>query len=127
MSLIRVLIRVEGESCDSIEALIRNNQPSSVELGFETQSRVRDIDPTVVVAVVAGLSGFVTGVVAGLGQWFAARHGRSGSINIQTREGVSISIPLNSSQSDLDRAEAFLAGVREAHLVVESEDAQAEF
>lgn len=77
------------------------------ELGFELRqipSGTRSqIDPTVLVAIVAGTSGAMSGLITGLLRFLERRQDRTGKVELHGADGTSVIVPVGTSKEDLQR------------------------
>jgi hypothetical protein len=80
--------------------------------------QTRSVDPTILVSLASASSAVLTALVTGVLQMASSRRGKSGSISIQTPDGVNISLPLNSGPEDVDQAVSLLSQVSAAHFSV---------
>lgn len=80
--------------------------------------QTRSTDPTLLVSLASASSAVLTALVTGVLQMVSSRRGKSGSISIQTPDGVSISLPLNSGPEDVDQAVSLLSQVSAVHFSV---------
>lgn len=77
------------------------------ELGFELRqipSGTRSqVDPTVLVAIVAGTSGAMSGLITGLLRFLERRQDRTGKIELRGADGAAVTVPVGTSEEDLQR------------------------
>jgi hypothetical protein len=84
--------------------------------------QTRSTDPTLLISLASASSAVLTALVTGVLQTVSARNNRTGSLSVQTPDGVNVSLPVNSSPEDVANVVDLLAQVNAIHCRVDLEE-----